>query len=321
MTDPARCETVAAIVATIDRTEPLRRLLASLAEQTHQISEVIVVDQNAVPLPDSILFERDWPFALHHLHCTGRLGVSRARNIGWRQVEADWLLFPDDDCWYPRDYIARALGICRRRQAEVLAGRATTPDGRTINGRFERSAGWIRHRTVLTSQIEWNMLVRRDAMMQLGGYDEAISLGGTTPWQGGEGYDLLFRATDLHLPCWYDPDLVAHHPELPVGAPDAAMQRKGRDYARGLGRILALHGFGPLGAAYWVARSLANLALSLLAGRADRSRYFLHQAIGRMEGFCGRTFPLFSRSEGTETEPPVCKPAVSEGSDPRASLL
>lgn len=290
--EPRLPPAVSAVVATIDRTEPLRRLLDSLLRQSHPPDEVIIVDQNLSPLPASILFEKSWPFRLRHIHCSGRLGVSNARNIGWRQAEGTWLLFPDDDCWYPADYIERALAIARREHADILTGRATSPSGRTINGRFEKSAGWISYRSVLTSQIEWNMLIRRDAMLQLGGYDATISLGGDTPWQGGEGYDLLFRAIAFDIPCRYDPDLTAHHAELPVNRPDIEMCRKGRDYARGLGRILAIHGFGLLGAGYWTARSLANLGLSLVGGRTDRARYYLHQAVGRFEGFLGRLVPL-----------------------------
>jgi len=289
---PRSPDGVSAVVATVDRTEPLRRLLDSLLRQTHPPDEVIIVDQNLAPLPASILFEKDWPFLLRHIHCSGRRGVSHARNIGWRQAEGTWLLFPDDDCWYPADFIARAVAIARRERADILTGRAASTSGKTINGRFEKAAGWVSYRSVLTSQIEWNMLVRRNAMMQLGGYDDTISLGGNTPWQGGEGYDLLFRAIAFDMPCRYDPDLIAHHAELPVGRPDVAMCRKGRDYARGLGHVLAIHGFGLLGACYWTARSLANLGFSLAGGRADRARYYLHQAVGRLEGFFGRLVPV-----------------------------
>jgi len=289
---PEPVDTVSAIVATVDRTEPLRRLLHSLAEQDHPLREVIIVDQNLQPLPGSLLYESKWPFPLRHIHCPGRRGVSYARNLGWRQAEGRWLLFPDDDCWYPAGYLTQAITTVRCDQAVILTGRAAAPTGRTINGRFEKSAGWISFRSVLTSQIEWNMLVRRDAMAQLRGYDESISLGGSTPWQGGEGYDLLFRAIALDMRCRYDPTLIAHHDELPVEEPDIHMQRKGRDYARGLGRILAIHGFGFSGAARWTARSLVNLTLSLLAARGTRARYYLHQAVGRAEGFFGRTSPV-----------------------------
>lgn len=280
---------VAAIVATVGRKEPLERLLYSLAAQSVPPREVIVVDQNEQPLDDVLLRTAANPLKLVHLHCPPGSGVSWARNLGWRQTAAEWLLFPDDDCWYPSDYLETALSRVAEAEAHVLCGRAADLSGRTINGRFSMCAKDIAPEHVFVCQIEWNMLIRHDVLYATGGYDEAISLGGVTPWQGGEGYDLLLRAIALDFRCYYDPALVAHHDELPVANPDDAMVRKARDYGRGLGRVLAIHGFGATGAGYWLGRSLVNLTLSALCGRPDRARYFLHQAVGRTEGWLGRT--------------------------------
>jgi glycosyltransferase involved in cell wall biosynthesis len=283
---------MAAVVATVGRKAPLERLLRSLAAQSIRPREVIVVDQNEQPLDDALLHAAAAPLKLIHLHCPPGCGVSWARNVGWRQSDAAWLLFPDDDCWYPPEYLEKALSQAAQTQADVLCGRAADLSGRTINGRFAAHPGPVAPRDVFVCQIEWNMLIGRDVLHATGGYDEAISPGGATPWQGGEGYDLLLRAIALEFRCHYDPELVAHHDELSVTDPDDAMVRKGRDYGRGLGRVLALHGFGMTGAGYWLGRSLVNLALSVLRGRPDRARYFLHQAVGRIEGWLGRTLAL-----------------------------
>jgi glycosyltransferase involved in cell wall biosynthesis len=283
--DATQVPRVSLVVATVNRIEPLVRLFQSIAAQTVPVAEVIVVDQNEEALR---IDNARWPFKLCHLHYPNNRGVSRARNSGWRQADAEWLLFPDDDCWYPPDYLEKAFEITQQTNCDLLCGRATAEDGRTINGRFRTSPGTIKRSNVWTSQIEWNMLVRASAMTALDGYDETISLGGETPWQGGEGYDLLLRAIAMDYRCWFDPALVAHHEELPVSNPDAAMVRKGRAYGRGLGRVMAKHNFGPTTAAYWITRSLFNLGRSLLSGRFDRARYYSTQAVGRLEGWLGR---------------------------------
>ena len=298
---------IAAVVATVGRKAPLVRLLRSLAVQTVRPREVVIVDQNLQALDETLLSSAAEPLNLIHIHCPPGRGVSWARNLGWRQSDAEWLLFPDDDCWYPPDYIETALALGAR--ADVVCGRPADLSGRTINGRFAAQAGAITPDRVFVCQIEWNMLLRRAVLCATGGYDEAISLGGETPWQGGEGYDLLLRALALDFACRYEPTLIAHHDELPVASPDAAMVRKGRDYGRGLGRVLAVHGFGATNAGYWLGRSVANLALSVLSGRPDRMRYFLHQAVGRVEGWLGRTL-AFPRHRA---EPP---PAAGPGAPP-----
>lgn len=278
------------VVATLDRTTPLVRLLDSLAAQTFRSFEVILVDQNRDDRLDGLLASRSDGFGLSRLRRSAAGGASHARNEGMAVARGEYVIFPDDDCWYPPSYLEQLDAILRRTGADLVTGRPADEDGRTINGRFEDMAGPIRRGTALTTQIEWNMAVSRHLLEQLGGYDEAISLGGPTAWQAAEGYDLLFRALALGARCHYDPSLVAHHDELPVRAPDAAMVAKGRVYARGLGYVLRKHGFGAGSIAYWIGRSLYNLLLAALAGRRDRVRYFLWQVVGRWEGWSGRLF-------------------------------
>lgn len=278
------------VVATRDRTAALERLLVSLAAQTYRSFEVIVVDQNLDERLNALLVSACGVFPLHRLRRSATGGASRARNEGLAVARGDYVIFPDDDCWFPPTYLEQVDAVLRESGADLLTGRPADESGRTINGRFEAGAGPIRRRTVFTTQIEWNMAVSRTLLQRLGGYDEAISLGGPTLWQAAEGFDLLLRALELGARCHYDPSLVGHHEELPVLTPDAAMVRKGRVYARGLGHVLRKHRFGEMAIAYWIGRSLLNLLLAMLAGKTGRVRYFVWQAIGRWEGWSGQIF-------------------------------
>lgn len=277
------------IVATLGRLAPLDRLLASLAAQQFRDFEVIVVDQNRELDLGPTLSRWCGPLALRHIRAPQLRGVSAARNLGWRAALGRALIFPDDDCWYPRDYLRRVDWMLAVTSAAVLTGRAADSAGRTINGRFGERFADIRRGNVFTSQIEWNMAVSARLMRRLGGYDEGISLGGDTPWQGGEGYDLVLRAIAAGGRCVYHPDLVGHHDELPVAFPDAAMAAKGRAYGRGLGFVLRKHGFGVAAIGWWLMRSAANLVISAATLRPLRVRYFAFQLLGRAEGWLGMT--------------------------------
>jgi glycosyltransferase involved in cell wall biosynthesis len=277
------------VVATIGRTKPLNKLLRSLESQTQYLREIIIVDQNdSIDLCPILAASPLYPI-IRHLHYPKLRGVSQARNIGWQQAVGDVLLFPDDDCWYPPDYFSKAAEILKESGAALLTGRATSESGRTINGRFEQFAAEIDRRLVFTTQIEWNMCIAASLMRSLGGYDETISLGGPTPWQGGEGYDLILRALNAKALCIYRPDLIAYHKELPTSNPDDAMVKKGRAYGRGLGFVLRKHQYGFPSTTYWTSRSLANTLFALLMFRPDRARYFFWQLIGRLEGAAMRT--------------------------------
>ena len=277
------------IVATLGRVGPLERLLASLAAQQLRSFDVIVVDQNHDLDLRPVLARWSGLIAIRHVCAPHVCGVSAARNLGWRTAAGTRLIFPDDDCWYPRDYLRRVNWMMDATGAAMLTGRAADCFGRTINGRFGPAFAEITRANAFTSQIEWNMALNADLMCRLGGYDEAISLGGMTPWQGGEGYDLVLRAIALGARCVYHPDVVGHHDELPVADPDAAMIAKGRAYGRGLGFVLRKHGYGVASIGWWSARSAFNLARAAIMLRPGRVRYFASQLLGRIEGWLGVT--------------------------------
>ena len=260
------------------------RLLRSLDSQTIAPLELILVDQNELPLNQDLLGGGSHRFDFIHLHHPGRCGISKARNIGLSIARGQWIGFPDDDCWFPEDYLRKALVRLDCSKSDFVTGRPTTVEGRTINGRFAGQRHRIDRRNVFVSQIEWNMLGRRSAMVALGGYDEEISLGGVTPWQGGEGFDLLIRAVDMGYRCLYDPELVAHHDEHGTSDPDAAMQQKARRYGRGLGRVLSKHRYGLVARLTWCGRSFANLLVAIAQGKGGRVAYFSQQLLGRLEG-------------------------------------
>ena len=90
----------------------------------------------------------------------------------------------------------------------------------------------------------------------------------------------------------YDPSLYAHHAELNIYTPDEAMIKKGRAYARGMGFVLRTGGYGPLWAAYWIARATANTGLALVRGNTPQFRYYSNLVIGRLEGYLKHTFPI-----------------------------
>src|SRR5215212_9261375 len=93
------------VLATVGRTEEVRRLLESLREQTYRNFEVIVVDQNPGDgLTYLLELYRD---TLNIRHIRSAKGISKARNVGLRYTTGDVVAFPDDDCWYAPDLLER----------------------------------------------------------------------------------------------------------------------------------------------------------------------------------------------------------------------
>lgn len=280
------------VVSTLNRTVELLRLFDSLANQTLTDFEVIVVDQNVDERLTSLLVA-DWPFAVTHLHRSDLKGISAGRNLGWQHAHGRVILFPDDDCWFAAGLLHDGLAEFDRLGAAILSGRAAAIDGRSINGRFARTARKITRRNVWTCQMEWITFIERSALEQLDGFDDAIGIGSLSPWQAAEGPDFILRALASGLDANFDPALSGYHDEIETIHPEPATVRKLRGYARGMGHVLAKHGCGLASILYWSARPVFNVARFAAIGQFARSRCYLSVAQGRMEGyFLRRPSPL-----------------------------
>ena len=236
-----------------------------------------------------LILERDWPFRLRHLRVPGERGASRGRNRGWMLARGAVVVFPDDDCWYAPDFLTASLATMRRHACDMLTGRATDETGKSINGRFRKNAQPTDAVNVWTTAIEWMVFFRRPVLEAVGGFNEDVGVGASTPWQSCEIQDIIIRAMKAGFSCWYDPSVVGHHEDLLAGAPDARLTRKARAYARGMGFVLRLHGYGPLDIGSWIARPLARGVVSVMQGRPGMLRYSAQIALGRLEGALRRT--------------------------------
>jgi glycosyltransferase involved in cell wall biosynthesis len=284
------------ILSTKGRGHRTARLLSSLNEQSCQDFELIIVEQNRTSLLRSLI-ESDWNFPIVHVHTPHEQGVSRGRNVGLEKARGEFLLFPDDDCWYPQTFLEDGLRQLGNREIDALTGRPASEDGTTSSGRFENEAQWITRGKVWTTQIEWIAFWRRDLLQRLGGFDELIGVGAHSPWRSAEGQDLMLRALREGAHCWYNPSLIAHDKIIDPNHADAALIAKSRAYGRGFGYVLRKHRLGIGPSLYFLSRSAGGALFAVARGRLALARYYLATGIGRLEGILGRCFRNFEYDE------------------------
>ena len=102
---------ISVVIPTADRGKLLARALLSVASQTHQPSEVLVVDNgksDAEPFDNKIL-------NLKTIKTAPMIGPSAARNIGWKAATGKLVAFLDDDDFWFDDY----LELCLSRACQV----------------------------------------------------------------------------------------------------------------------------------------------------------------------------------------------------------
>jgi glycosyltransferase involved in cell wall biosynthesis len=238
-------------------------------------------------------------FRMQHLHTPGERGLSRGRNRGFARCSGDLVVFPDDDCWYPADFLERAVSLLRADGVQFVCGRAADETGRTINGRFETTRQAVTRANVWTTSIEWMQVFETDAVAAVGGYDERVGIGASTPWHSAEGQEMVLRILAAGKRGLYDPSLIGHHEELRIHRPDRQLRLKLRRYARGMGHVLRKHGYGPVESAKWVVRPIGGASLSLLRLDVSRAALYGNVALGRIEGYVGHPKPDASPSRRT----------------------
>jgi glycosyltransferase involved in cell wall biosynthesis len=271
------------VMATRGRSAEIGAFLDSLRAQCRGDVEMIVVDQNADDRLVPVLAPHAERVPIRHIR-SAVAKADHARNLGLRAARGGIVGFPDDDCLYPRGVLAQVeRDFAADPTLAILTGPAASPAGGLGSGRWRGDAGAITPRNVWTSVIEFNLWIRRDVALALGGFDEGMGPG--TKLGSCEGNDLVLRAMAAGHRATYDPTLRVVHPDKRLT--DVALDRA-RLYGRGFGFAMRRHGM-PLST--WLPfaiRPLGGVALSLAKLRPRDALYYAHTLAGRAEGFLTR---------------------------------
>lgn len=286
MRDACQAEVVTrlgVVVTTVGRWEHLGRLIQSVAESDDVDAVMGVANQSGRPAPHALLSES----RVRWVDSGG--GISRGRNDAMDVLEgdADLLAFPNDHSWYPAGTLAAAAARFEAMgRPGALAGSLVEPSGPRMR---LPAPGTPLNRWTVWRAIEPAMFVSAGPAARLR-FREDVGSGSPTPWQAGEGTDLLLRLLAAG-------DVVRSAPELVVrgegerrSLSPEEWRRKLRSYARGIGYVLRLHQAGPVETAAQVLLPWYRFVRRPPFGRRTPAADCLQASIGRFEGRLGRTF-------------------------------
>jgi GT2 family glycosyltransferase len=271
------------LVATVDRTTELSRLLTSIAGQTYRRLRVIVVDQNRDNRLDSILSAHR--HALTIVHVRAERGLSRARNVGLRHTSAELVGFPDDDCWYPPDIVEQVvLRFDDHPDWDGLSLMTTDVGGQPSSMLWDRTGGPIDRFNIWRRAISPGIFVRRTVIESVGGFAVELGVGSGTRWGSGEETDFLLRAIEAGQRIQYDPTLKVFH-DSPRPSFDRPSAQKGYLLGLGHGHLLRTKGYPAWFAIYRVAQLLFGSVFFLVTLRPAKARFYFLMAAGRAAGW------------------------------------
>lgn len=205
---------ISVVVPSHDRPLRLRWLLNALADQTlaRDQFEVIVAHDSQGPETDALLDAHPLTAGgtLRKLtFAPGSAGPAQKRNAAWRIARAPHLLFTDDDCRPPREWLAAALvAVTGDPDAIVQGPTAIDPDELVV----KLHAPHARTQVVELPGGEpslWaqtcNIAYPRTILEACGGFDDAL------PVAAGEDTDLAWRARAAGARMVAAPDMLTYH--------------------------------------------------------------------------------------------------------------
>jgi GT2 family glycosyltransferase len=242
------------VVCTRDRPDNLTDVLKALTALDYPEFELLVVDNNPQSgLTPPVVDTFDPPIRL--LEAAGQ-GLAIARNVAIKNATSEFIAFTDDDVVVDSQWLKNlARGFARDERVACVCGMVPSAELDTpAQSYFDRRVGWSRRcdpevfdlanppsndRLFPFRMAQFgtgaNFAMRRDVLLELGGFDEGMGIG--SPTGGGEDIDIFVRT------------LLAGH--LLVREPSAVVWHRHRRSADEL--ETQIHNYG-LGLGAWITK-------------------------------------------------------------------
>ncbi|MCU1657115.1 MAG: hydrolase, HAD-superfamily, subfamily [Pseudonocardiales bacterium] len=164
---------VAIVIATIGRPSLTRLLIALAASDGPRPDALVLVDDRRRPQAELVdrLGLPGWTAELLQVRRSGGRGPAAARNVGWRSVDTDWVVFLDDDVRVTPLWLGQLAADLQVLDPDVAAsqGRISVPrPPRRRPTDWERGTAGLETASWITADIAY----RRAVLRELHGFDE-----------------------------------------------------------------------------------------------------------------------------------------------------
>ncbi len=215
---------ISIVVCTYNRCDLLALCLEALTQQKAApgLFEVLVVDNNSTDATAEVVksFREKSEIDLRYCLET-QVGLSFARNTGFREAKAPWIAYIDDDAKARPDFVERALWMTENTDYPFFGGLDVPwyPFGKPAWYKDRYASTRYRHKDIATLTGDEHafgcvMVMRKDILEQFNGFNTGIGMRGKEVGYNEET-ELQNRLRAQGLRIGYDPHLVIDHAVAP----------------------------------------------------------------------------------------------------------
>lgn len=201
---------ISLVLCTYGFNKLIYKFFDSLANQTYNNIELIVVDQNKDFKIKNIIKDKKFDFEVKYLRSAK--GLSKARNKGLKHITGDIVGFPDDDCFYKNNTLEKIALSYKKNNCDglIIKAKNSVVSGRELH-KNEKSR-FINKKEVFKLVHSISLFLSAEIIKSVGGFDEKLGLGTDTCFIGQEDRDYPLRALQQGFNLYFDNNIIVYHP-------------------------------------------------------------------------------------------------------------
>ncbi|HJI42028.1 MAG TPA: glycosyltransferase family 2 protein [Veillonellaceae bacterium] len=271
------------ILATLGRSDEVRRMLESLKRQSYQDFEVVLIDQNSDNRVFKLYKEYCDSFQINYIR-TQEKGLSHARNLAIQYGKLNDIVgFPDDDCWYSRDTLKQVNNFFLQSDSDIVSGQPVDSNGIPLVRSFLKNDTMVNLDNVWNAGISFTIFFKRQVIEKVGAFDEMLGVGSGTVYGSGEETDYLIRALKRNFKMRYVSKLIISHPRKTAAGNKNDLSRA-LLYGGGMGYVLKKHHYDKKSQLLCMIRPLGGSVLAFMKLDFYLAKYRMNTLRGRIRG-------------------------------------
>jgi glycosyltransferase involved in cell wall biosynthesis len=215
---PNKLPHISVIICTYNREDIILETLPAIAEQTVDPStyEILIINNNSTDNTETVIKNFQSIYSNIRIHNENQLGLSHARNTGFKNAKYNWIVYIDDDAKANKNFIEQLGSTIQNYNFDCIGGlylpwhKYPKPkwflDRYGSNGLLRSDIGSVEDK-YLSGGV---LAINKPIIESLGGFSHSLGMSGAKIAYGEEIH-LQNKLRSKGYKIGFDPDLIVYH--------------------------------------------------------------------------------------------------------------